>query len=130
MKIGRRRPLGPWRHERSTRGCSVRTDVHIIPGRTRSGRPSPRYVWDPKKEEVNRRKHGLWFGDVVAVFEDEMALTVEDPDAMGERRFIATGRDYRGRVVTVVYTPRGETLRLISARRASSRERAAYRGEL
>jgi uncharacterized DUF497 family protein len=87
------------------------------------------YEWDPVKAETNRKKHGVLFADAVGVFEDEGALSREDPAAMSEQRFIATGLDHLGRVLTVVYMWRGEeSIRLISARRATKNERQDYEG--
>lgn len=84
------------------------------------------YEWDENKAISNWRKHKIRFADAVGVFEDEMALTREDSDAVGESRFITTGTDYLGRVLTVVYTYRHRTLRIISARKATSQERKYY----
>ncbi len=91
-----------------------------------------RYVWDEEKAATNLKKHRVDFADAVGVFDDEFALRREDPDAEGEARFVALGVDYVGRIVLVVYTYRGESIRLISARKATTRERGQYakaRGE-
>lgn len=53
------------------------------------------FQWDPNKARSNRKKHGVEFADAVTVFEDEMALTIEDPDAEGERRFVTLGEQLR-----------------------------------
>ena len=74
------------------------------------------YVWDPAKAESNLRKHGIRFADAVGVLEDEFALWQEDTASQGEERFVAVGRDFLGRVLTVVFTYRREDIRLISAR--------------
>jgi uncharacterized protein len=87
-----------------------------------------KYEWDKAKAESNRDKHGISFADAVAVFEDEQALTMEDDDP-DEERFITLGRDVLDRILVVVYTYRGELIRIISARKASSRERKHYEGE-
>jgi len=84
------------------------------------------YEWDNNKAIYNWHKHSIRFSDAVAIFEDEMALSREDIDAREEQRFVATGRDYLGRILTVVYTYRYETIRLISARRATRQEKKAY----
>jgi uncharacterized DUF497 family protein len=55
-----------------------------------------------------------------------MAVTIQDPDAEGERRFVTLGMDALGRVLVVVHTPRGNRTRLISARKASRSEREQY----
>jgi uncharacterized protein len=83
-------------------------------------------IWDPEKAVANRRKHGIDFADAAGLFEDRFALTREDPDTEGEQRFVSVGLDFLGRVLTIVYTHRGVSTRLISARRATKREREAY----
>lgn len=85
-----------------------------------------RYEWNPEKSRLNLAKHGIAFADAVTVFEDECALTREDTHAEGETRFVTLGLDGFGRLLTVVYTYRGETIRLISARKASTREAISY----
>ncbi|MGH9525775.1 MAG: BrnT family toxin [Terriglobales bacterium] len=81
--------------------------------------------WDQRKAEANWRKHRVRFADAVAVLEDEFALTIRDP-APGEERWVTLGVDGFGRLLVVVYTWRGEALRLISARRATAAERRQY----
>jgi uncharacterized DUF497 family protein len=85
----------------------------------------PDVEWDPAKEQANFDKHGVHFTQALTALEDDYALTVED-DQPGERRFITLGRDETGQLLVVVYTYRGEVVRIISARRATSAERAAY----
>jgi uncharacterized DUF497 family protein len=84
------------------------------------------YEWDENKAASNLRKHNILFSDAVAVFEDEMALSREDTDSFEEQRFVLTGIDFMGRILTVVYTYRYGTIRLISARRATKKERKTY----
>ena len=81
--------------------------------------------WDRSKSERNLVKHGVDFITAATVLEDEWALTIEDPDEV-EQRFVTVGMDDLGRVLVVVYTLRGERVRLISARKATPRERASY----
>ena len=86
------------------------------------------YEWDPDKAATNLHKHGISLADAVAVFSDEFALTVAD-DFTDEERFMTLGTDAFGRLVVVVYTWRGEqTIRLISARKATRHERKQYEG--
>ena len=89
------------------------------------------FEWDPRKAEANAAKHGVTFDNVVTVFLDPDAL--DGPDlqhSSTESRFRRLGRSADGRVLIVAYTLRrsgdAETIRIISARRASSRERTAY----
>ncbi len=83
-------------------------------------------IWDPAKAEANVRKHGIRFADAEGVLFDPNALTEEDEHMEGERRFVSIGLDPVGRLLVVVYTFRGEDIRLISARRATRQERRAY----
>jgi uncharacterized DUF497 family protein len=83
-------------------------------------------TWDPAKVESNFREHKIRFSDAEAVLFDPMALTIEDETTEREERFVSVGADALNRVVVVVYTYRGEDIRLISARRATRRERKAY----
>ncbi len=81
--------------------------------------------WDPRKARLNAHKHGVQFADAVAVLEDEDALTMRDPSAQ-EERWVTLGLDALGRILVVVYTWRGERVRVISARKATARERRRY----
>lgn len=110
------------RSSRNSKPCEVRTNVHTIT----LVRSETQYCWDPLKAGGNHQKHGIRFSDTLALFEDDQTLSREDPDAKGERRFIATGLDSLGRCLTVVYTFRHHTIRLISARRASRKEQETY----
>ena len=80
----------------------------------------------PGKARLNSRRHGVSFADAVAFLEDEGALTMRDLSSAEEERWITLGIDALGRVLVVVYTFRGERVRLISARGATARERRQY----
>ncbi len=83
-------------------------------------------VWDPRKAKVNSAKHGVRFADAEGVLFDPNALTREELRAQSEQRFVSVGMDGLGRVLVVVYTHRGDNVRLISARHATRKERADY----
>ena len=83
------------------------------------------FEWDSKKAASNRRKHGVRFADAVAVFSDDHAVTIQD-EHPEEERFVTVGQDASGRLLVVVYAWRGESIRVISARKATPRERRAY----
>jgi len=83
------------------------------------------YQWDPNKAKSNLKKHGVRFADAVSVFEDEDAITIEDAHE-SENRFITIGRDILLRILVVIYTFRGHIIRIISARKATARERKMY----
>ncbi len=82
--------------------------------------------FDPAKARSNIRKHGVSFAHAEQALRDELAVTAEDPDAVGEQRFITLGMDALGRVLVVVHTQRGERTRMISARKASRGESEQY----
>ena len=83
------------------------------------------YQWDGEKARANLRKHGIDFADAVLVFSDALAITISD-ERFDEDRLITIGMDAFSRVLVVVYTWRGNEIRLISARKATSRERKQY----
>jgi uncharacterized DUF497 family protein len=83
------------------------------------------YEWDPAKATSNVEKHGIHFADAVGVFEDDAAITISDASST-EERFKTLGMDFLGRVLVVAYTYRGETVRLISARKATAAQRNSY----
>lgn len=85
-----------------------------------------RIVWDPEKAKSNFLKHGVRFCDAESVLFDPMAMTREDEENDSEQRFVSIGSDALERVVVIVYTYRGDAIRLISARCATSRERKSY----
>ncbi|CDZ37825.1 Hypothetical protein NGAL_HAMBI1145_40620 [Neorhizobium galegae bv. officinalis] len=84
------------------------------------------FEWDEQKAAMNLAKHGVSLSDASAVFKDIFAFDTEDRSMdYGEirRRIIGLGN---GRFLTVIYTERGETIRLISARKATRAERREY----
>lgn len=87
------------------------------------------YEWDPAKAAANRRKHGISFADAALSLEDSRALTLPDPDASGEERFVCLASDPAGRVLVTVFTPRGRVTRIISSRKASRSERQTYENQ-
>ena len=86
------------------------------------------YEWGAAKALANERKHGVTFEEAQTVFLDAYALhQLDGPHSWDEDRFIIIGTSLRDRILTVVYVERtNEVLRLISARRATSRERRTY----
>jgi uncharacterized DUF497 family protein len=85
-----------------------------------------RFEWDALKAAANLSKHGVDFADATTALEDSLAATIRDPNSRGEDRYITIGMDALSRLLVVVYTMRGEALRIISARQATSRERRQY----
>lgn len=82
--------------------------------------------FDPAKAAANLARHGVDFAHAEQALRDPRAITIEDPDAIGERRYVTLGMDALGRLLVVVHTPRGERVRLISARKAARGEARHY----
>jgi uncharacterized DUF497 family protein len=82
--------------------------------------------WDPQKALANLRKHGVDFHDAGSVL-DDLSTTFPDPEhSIDEPRSVTIGASLSGRILVVAHTDRGDAVRLISARRATSRERKFY----
>jgi uncharacterized DUF497 family protein len=84
------------------------------------------FEYDPKKAKINSQKHGISFAEAEMVFFDPLAIHDVDPDSFTEERFIAVGTGNAGVLLVVVYTLRGEVIRLISARRSTKKEMKVY----
>jgi uncharacterized DUF497 family protein len=88
------------------------------------------FEWDPSKAVRNVAKHKVSFDEAATVFGDPLSLTYGDPDhSDDEDRWITIGSSVRGRVLIVSHTNRGDRIRIISARKATPRERKAYEEE-
>lgn len=84
------------------------------------------FEWDDSKAEANYAKHGIPFNLAVRVFDDPFRLEIEDDRFdYGEERIITLGL-IDGRVYVVIYTPRDDHCRIISARKANARESRRY----
>ena len=85
------------------------------------------FEWDAAKAARNIDFHGVSFVEAKSVFDDPWEVSAPDEQHSDlEERFIAVGLSDRGTVLTVVYTMRGDTVRIISARRATAHERREY----
>ena len=85
------------------------------------------YQWDSKKAHVNRRKHGVSFEEAASVFQDATALTFDDTDHSDEElREMTIGLSTKGRVLFLSHCARGNGIRIISARKATPKERKQY----
>lgn len=82
--------------------------------------------FDPKKARSNFRKHGVSFEEALTALYDPMALCIEDASAVGESRWVLVGISQSLRLLTVIYALRGETIRIISARKSTQREIKDY----
>lgn len=86
------------------------------------------FEWDSEKAAANVEKHRVTFEEATTVFSDPLSLTQADAKHSG--RFVILGLSRAARTLFVVYAERdGQTLRLISARKATAHERKAYENE-
>lgn len=81
------------------------------------------FEWDEAKSVVNLAKHGLDFDEAKEVFYDQIILRRSDRN--NEERWIAVGISH-GRIVSVIFTRRGDSIRIISARHPRPDEERAY----
>lgn len=88
------------------------------------------FEWDPDKAGANKQKHGVSFLDAASVFEDSEALGMEEQDVGEEEREVILGVDNLGRILVVVYTQRGDKIRIISARKATGKEVKEYESRI
>jgi uncharacterized DUF497 family protein len=82
--------------------------------------------FDPHKAASNLKKHGVSFEEAASCLLDPQALVDEDTDSKNESRWILLGMSNQVRLLVVVYTLRGDTIRLISARKPTAKEVRHY----
>jgi uncharacterized protein len=87
------------------------------------------YEWDEAKRLTNIEDHDIDFADAREIFDGDVLVVEDDRFDYGERRFLALGL-MKGDVISVIYTERGDNLRLISARKASKHEEKRYFEEI
>jgi len=85
------------------------------------------FEWNNAKAGQNLKKHRVSFEEASTVFRDPLSLTINDPSHSNyEERFIIVGESIQSRLLIVVHTERGDSIRIISARVATPRERRSY----
>jgi uncharacterized protein len=85
------------------------------------------FEWDEEKAKENFKKHGVDFDEAKTVFNDPLAITICDPDhSIDEDRYIDIGFSFKGRLIVVSYTERGNNIRIISSRKSVKKERENY----
>ena len=85
------------------------------------------FEWDPRKAAANLAKHKVPFEEAATVFGDPLGRIVADSrHSLMEERLVLLGRSEGRRLLAVMYVDRGKTIRIISARRATRRERTEY----
>lgn len=88
------------------------------------------FSWDERKALQNARRHGIRFEEAATTFIDPLGRVYDDPDhSETEARFILVGHSLAGRLLLVVHAEKGDTIRLISARRPTAREHAEYEAD-
>lgn len=89
------------------------------------------FEWDKNKARSNLSKHSVSFEEASTVFGDPNSITITDPaHSQDEERYVLLGRSYRGKIIVVVHTERGENIRIISARAANRKEKQTYEENL
>ncbi len=85
------------------------------------------FEWDGDKAESNIIKHKVSFEEASTIFADNCSITIDDPvHSLNEKRFITIGRSASRRVLVVIHTERTKKIRIISARKASTKEKQQY----
>ena len=85
------------------------------------------FEWDLRKARSNLAKHDVGCEEASTIFGDPLSLTIPDPEhSQRENRYVTIGRAFNGKLFVVVHTDRSDNIRIISARRASRRERKFY----
>ena len=86
------------------------------------------FEWDKNKALVNLKNHRVGFEEASTVFGDPLSLTISDASHSdpGEERFVTMGLSYRQNLLVVVHCDRENKIRIISARKATKREREDY----
>lgn len=112
--------------------CAPRPETPLrllafVRDRTTLASMSLRVEWDPLKAEANEAKHGVTFSEAASVFADPLSVTLPDPDhSADEERLLLLGQSGSGRFLIVSLTEREMTVRIISARAMTRKERRTY----
>ncbi len=92
--------------------------------------PGYLFEWDTAKAEANRRKHDVTFDEAITAFSDLLSILLPDPDhSVDEERYLVLGMSNQGRLLVVAAAERPPHTRVISARRATRKERRQYEEE-
>lgn len=85
------------------------------------------FEWDTNKAESILKKHGVYFGEADTVLDDDLSLTFPDTDHSDfEPHYVTIGTSSRKRLLVVVHREQGQSIRLISGRRATRSEQTFY----
>ena len=87
------------------------------------------FEWDSKKATLNLKKHNISFVEASTAFEDPLSISIDDPlHSNYEKRQVLIRMSHNNRILVVVHSERGDNIRIISARKATKRERKYYEG--
>ncbi|NJM64648.1 MAG: BrnT family toxin [Acaryochloris sp. RU_4_1] len=85
------------------------------------------FEWNPQKSTKNFQKHHVSFKEAATVFQDALSVTFPDPDhSIGESRYVIIGLSCYGQLLVVAHAERGDRIRIISARKTTSKEQRFY----
>ena len=88
---------------------------------------NPEYEWDPQKATTNLQKHDVSFEEASTIFDDpEFISFIDDEHSVAEERYITIGISHQNRLIIVAHTDRNDTIRIISARKATKNEEKFY----
>jgi len=88
---------------------------------------SLQFEWDDKKANINRKKHGISFEEATTAFADELSITIDDPlHSQSEDRLILIGQSKVMKTLVVIHVEKKESIRIISARKATRNEQIFY----
>lgn len=86
-----------------------------------------KFEWNSEKALSNIQKHGVTFEEASTVFADPLSVTIQDPlHSLEEERSVTIGYSYRNRLLVIVHTDRENRIRIISARKATGKERQRH----
>jgi uncharacterized protein len=89
------------------------------------------FEWDKNKARSNLKRHKVAFEEASTAFQDTLSLTITDPlHSQDENRLVLIGMSYKSRLLVVIHTERGNNIRIISARKASKKERGLYESDV
>lgn len=89
---------------------------------------APGFEWDPSKAAQNLKKHGISFAEARSIFADPLHSTIADTlhSTPTEERYVTIGQSNTGKTLVVIHAEQADTIRIISAREATSFERETY----
>lgn len=85
-----------------------------------------KFEWDENKNKSNLEKHGISFDEAALIFEGKILTRIDERRKYGETREISIGKIGEAVIIVVVHTKRNKKIRIISARKASRKERRRY----